>query len=65
MPPEVYKQVGEGFGPESELEFTAHLATGDPPTGSRLAIADISGRFRCPACGAMGQLPPPEELSAD
>ena len=63
MPPEVYKQVGEGFGPESELEFAAHLATSE--TGDRLAIADFSGRFRCPACGTMGKLPPPEELSAD
>jgi hypothetical protein len=50
---------------ESDAEFAAHLATGETQTGSRLAIADVNGRYRCPACGTIGQLPPPKELSTD
>lgn len=51
--------------PETELDFTAHLAKSQPETGNRLAVADISGRYACPVCGARGQLPPPEELATD
>ena len=65
MPPETYKDVDEAFAPESELEFTAHIATSQTETGNRLSVADINGRYRCPACGTIGQLPPPEEFSTD
>jgi hypothetical protein len=50
---------------ESDLEFTAHIVKSQTHTGSRLAVADLDGRYRCPACGTTGQLPPLEELSTE
>ena len=64
MAPEVDEDVDEAFAPKSELEFSAHIATNETQTGKRLAVADDNGRYRCPACGTIGQLPPPEEGSA-
>jgi hypothetical protein len=65
MQPEINQDVGDASAPVSELEFTAHIAGGRTQTGSRLVVADLNGRYRCPACGTRGQLPPPEELSTD
>jgi hypothetical protein len=65
MPAEVYKAIGDALGPESEIDFSAHVATGDPATGRRLAIADVNRVYACPVCGKRGALPPPEEQQTD
>ncbi len=65
MPPETSKDLADGLGPDGELEFTAHIASGETRTGNRLAVADVNRRFRCPACGTIGQLPPSEERPID
>jgi hypothetical protein len=65
MPAEAYKAIGNAFVPENEIDFTAHVATGEPPTARRLAVADVNRVYACPACGKRGTLPPPEELSTD
>jgi hypothetical protein len=59
MPAEAY----EAAGPETELEFTAHFASGETQTGNRLAVADANRHYACPACGERGRLPPPEAPS--
>ena len=47
--------VAGAFVPEED--FSGHLAASDAPRKRRLAVADAYGRYRCPTCGARGQLP--------
>jgi hypothetical protein len=46
--------VAGAFMPDHD--FTGHLAGDDARRKRRLAVADAQGRYRCPTCGAPGQL---------
>jgi hypothetical protein len=63
MPPEVFKAIEQGFGQESEIDFSKRLAKDEAQTGDRLAIWDAKRVYTCPECGRRGQIPPAEELS--
>ena len=59
--PETFKEVGEQFGFDTEVQ----LAGSDGAVvddGSRVTYADVNRMYRCPKCGAEGNLPPADEL---
>jgi predicted RNA-binding Zn-ribbon protein involved in translation (DUF1610 family) len=62
MPTELYKAIGDLWGPEGEVGFREQLKTDKAKTGDRLTVADAERAYTCPECGERGQLPPEDEL---
>lgn len=57
MPSDLWKAIGDQWGPEGEVQFEEWLRAEEAKTGDRLAVAGADRGYACPECGTRGVLP--------